>query len=250
MRTTPRAITIALAALLSAAGARTASAQHSGDGYLFRAPEVRFTLRGGYALASTRSDVFDDAVTNLTLSRRDFSGLNAGAEVGVPLSDRWDISVDAGYSRASKRSEFRHFIDNNNLPIEQNTTFERIPIMANLRFYLRPTGRSIGRLAWIPAHAVPWVSAGAGTMYYQFEQKGDFVNFRTSNVFPGTFSTSAWAPALQGAGGFDVSLTPMLALTTEARYVWARGSVTQDFSGYNSVDLSGVQATVGLTIRM
>ena len=252
MRTTPRAIAIALAAVFTAAGARGASAQHAGNGYLFHAPEARITLRGGYALASARSDIFDDAVTNLTLSRRDFSGLAAGVEVGVTMADRWDISVDASYSRASKGSEFRHFIDNNNLPIEQTTLFERVPIMASIRYYLTPPGRAIGRLAWIPAHAVPWVAAGAGTMFYKFEQKGDFVDFRTSNVFPSTFTSSEWTPALQGAGGFDVSFTPTLALTTEARYIWARGSVTQDFagSGYNKVDLSGVQATVGLTIRM
>src|SRR5258708_2001506 len=189
------------------------------------------TLRGGYGLAAARSDIFDDAVTNLTLSRRDFSGLAAGVEVGVTMADRWDISVDASYSRASKGSEFRHFIDNNNLPIEQTTLFERVPIMASIRYYLTPPGRAIGRLAWIPSHAVPWVAAGAGTMFYKFEQKGDFVDFRTSNVFPSTFTSSEWTPALQGAGGFDGSLTPTLALTTEPRDIWAPGPGPHHFSG-------------------
>src|SRR5258708_23910578 len=118
MRTTPGAIAIALAAVSTAAGARGASAQHAGNGYLFHAPETRITLRGGYALASARSDIFDDAVTNLTLSRRDFSGLAAGVEVGVTIADRLDISVDASYSRASNVSEIRHVTDHKHLPTD------------------------------------------------------------------------------------------------------------------------------------
>src|SRR5258707_8663849 len=102
MRTPPRAITIALAAVFTAAGARGASAQHAGNGYLFHAPEARITLRGGDAMASARSDIFDDPVTNLTLSRRDFTGLAPGIEGGVMMADRLDISVDAAYSPPPK----------------------------------------------------------------------------------------------------------------------------------------------------
>jgi len=161
-----------------------------------------------------------------------------------------DLSIDVGYSRSKHGSDFRHFEDNNHLPIEQTTTFERVPLMANVRLYLSPPGRSVGRLAWIPNKVVPFVGAGGGTMRYRFNQVGDFVDFNTSNVFPSEFNSEGWTPAWQGMGGVDVTITPLLALRGEGRYVWAKAPLSRDFSGFNRIDLSGVQGTLGLTFRL
>src|SRR5258708_17794265 len=147
---TPRTIRSALTAALLLGGAQSLLAQHSGDGYLFHAPEARLSIRGGYAQAAAGGDVFDFTVQQLTLKKSDFAGINVGAELGVPISNRLEGTLDVAFSRSSKLSEFRHFIDNNNLPIQQTTTFERVPITANLRYYLTNPGRSVGRLAWIP----------------------------------------------------------------------------------------------------
>ena len=246
----PSKTSLALAAALALGLALPAQAQRSGDGYLFHAPSVRLSLRGGYDHANANSEVFDQAVQDLSLNKSDFSGLTLGGEVAFALGSRVDISFDAGFSRASKGSDFRHFIDNNDLPIEQTTTFERVPLMGNLRFYLTPTGRNVGRLAWIPNKVVPWVGAGGGTMWYRFRQEGDFVDFQTSNVFTGEFKSDGWTPAVQGMGGVDVSITPLIALRGEGRYVWAKAPLGRDFTGFNRIDLSGVQGTLGLTFRL
>jgi hypothetical protein len=246
----PSKTTFALAAALALGLALPGYAQHGGDGYLFHAPNVRLSIRGGYDHANANSDVFDQAVKDLSLNKSDFSGLTVGGEIAFALGSRVDLSLDAGYSRAKKGSDFRHFIDNNNLPIQQTTTFERAPLMANLRFYLSPPGRTVGRLAWIPNKVVPWVGAGAGTMWYRFQQQGDFVDFRTSNVFASDFSSTGWTPSVQGMGGVDVSITPLIALRGDARYVWAKAPLGRDFSGFNRIDLSGVQGTLGLTFRL
>jgi hypothetical protein len=246
-----RTTTGALALALLASSPRFASAQQSGNGYLFHAPEARITVRGGYSLARANSDLFDFTVQELTLKRSDFSGLNVGGEIGVIAGERWDFSVDVNYSRSSKGSSFRHYVDNNDAEIEQTTTFERVPIMLNARYYLVSPGRSIGRLAWIPTHVVPWVGAGAGMMYYRFGQKGDFVDYQDLSVFPAELSSSSWTPAMQAIGGFDLSISPMFAITTDVRYIWGKGDVqSTSFSNFNKVDLSGASATVGLTVRM
>ena len=225
-------------------------AQLYGDGYLFHAPNARVTVRGGYALATAGSDLFDFATEQLTLNKRDFSGFTGAIELSVPVSQRIDLSVDLAYSGKATKSEFRHFIDNNDLPIEQTTNFERVPLMLNVRYYLAPPGRSIGTLAWIPSSLTPYVGAGAGSMWYKFRQKGDFVDFQTSRVYGSSYESSAWAPAVQAMGGAEISVTPLLAITTDARYVWARGTLGRDFSGFDRIDLSGVSATVGLTFRL
>jgi hypothetical protein len=240
---------ISLSALLALVVATPVHAQMAGNGFLFHRPYVRVGVRGGYAFARAGSDLFDFTTEQLTLNKKDFSGLSAGANIGFSVTERLDLTLDVGYSRAAKGSEFRELEDNNQLPIEQNTTFERIPITANLKYYLTAPGESIGTSAWIPAKLTPWIGAGGGVMWYRFVQDGDFVDFNTNDVFTSTYQSDDYAAVFQGMAGVDYSLTTQIALTTEARMLYGKGRLNDDFGGFDKIDLSGVSASVGLTFR-
>ena len=231
-----------------------ASAQVAGNGYLFHAPYVTLGVRGGYANAIAGSDVFDDVTRQLTLNKSDFGSLTIGADVAFRLTSHLDLTLDAAYSRSNRKSDFRDFVDNNDLPIEQTTSFERIPLTANLKFHLAPTGRSIGHLAWIPSRVVPYIGAGVGVMQYRFKQEGDFVDFNTNAVFPATFDTGGdgkdWAFIGQAMAGVEYNFAPMLGVALDARYLHGRGSLGTAFKGYDKIDLSGVSASVGLSVRL
>lgn len=237
----------ALAGLLAAPSAQ---AQLTGHGYLFGAPSARLSLRGGYTAAGTNSDLFTETIDRLTLDRRDFSGFNAGLTATLPVNSRLELGADVGFTHSRHSSEFRKFVDNNDQPIEQRTRFERIPVMAVARLNLVPDGRRVGRLAYIPEHIVPYLSAGAGGMYYFFEQKGDFVDYQTNNVFPGSLDSGGWTGVAMGGGGVDVGVTPMMSLTLDARYLAAHSGLSRDFRTYERIDLSGLSATVGLSFRL
>jgi hypothetical protein len=223
----------------------------SGNGYLFGAPDARLSFHAGYAHANAKSDVFDFVIQNLTLDRSSFSGPSIGGDLAITLAPRLDLSFGVDYSAAVRNSEDRGFLDNNNLPIEQTTSFRRLPLMANAILYLAPRGRSVGTLAWIPARVVPWVGAGGGTMWYRFQQEGDFVDYQTLNVFSAKLESSGWAPAVQGLGGVDVTLSPRFGFTADARYTWAKGTLSSDFRNFDQkIDLSGVTGALGFTIRL
>jgi hypothetical protein len=239
----------ALAAVLIGA-AIPARAQSSGTGYLFGAPSARLSVRAGYAGASATGDLFDFATSNLTLNRGDFGSPTAGAELGFPVAPRLDVALSVDYAAAMRHSEDRRFLDNNQQPIEQTTSFRRVPLMATARLSLTSRGRSVGRLAWVPSRVVPWIGAGVGTMWYRFRQEGDFVDYQTLIVFPATIETSGWAGAVQGLGGVDISLSPRLALTGDARYTWSHAKPDGGFQSFDKIDLSGVTAGLGLTIRL
>jgi outer membrane protein W len=227
-----------------------ALAQGAGNGFLFGQPDAQFTIRAGYAHAMAGGDLFDETTSRFTLSKGDFSGPTFGAGVAFRIAPQLDLSLDVDYAGVKQGSEYRDFLDNDNLPIEQTTTFQRVPLTANLKMYLTPRGRSVGSLAFIPAKVVPWIGAGAGVEWYRFKQSGDFIDFNDNSVTPGEVSTSGWAPALQGMGGVDVSLTPRIALTGDARYTWSRATPGDDYEGYDKIDLSGVSVALGLTFRL
>jgi hypothetical protein len=226
-----------------------AGAQDTGQGFLFGTPAGSFTLRGGWSGASARSDLFAFTTSNLTLRRGDFSSPELGADLAFRAADRTQIVLSADLSGVNRASEFRNYIDDKNQPIEQRTTFRRVPVTLSAKQYLTAPGRAIGRFSWIPSRAAAYVGLGGGIQYYQFEQDGDFIDFDTYDVFHDHYKSEGWAPIGHVLAGFDYTLSPRFALTTEGRYARSSARLSRDFSGFERLDLSGYSTTVGLTVR-
>jgi hypothetical protein len=239
------------AALLGVLVAVPAAAQTSGDGFLLRSPVGAVAFRVGYDRPFASSDVFDQDVDQLTLSRGDFGALHLGTDLSIHVGRRLDIVLGSTYAGASEKSKFRHYLDNNDAPIEQTTMLRRLTLTGGLKAYLAPPGRSVGRFAWIPNKFAPYVGAGGGALWSRYQQEGDFIDFATDNlrVFNSEFRSDRWTPEAHALVGTDISLSPTFALTTEARYTWARAPLGQDFQGFDRIDLSGVSLTTGISVR-
>jgi hypothetical protein len=243
---------LAVVGVLSLATIAEPLEAQSGRGFLFGAPSGSFTLRGGYAVANAGSGVFEDAISQLTIDKRDFSSLTFGGDIAYSPTRRFDIVFDGEVSSSSHGSEFRAFVDNNDLPIEQETKFRRVPLTVGFRYYLADRGRQVSQFAYIPSRYAPYVGAAAGTMYYRFKQEGDFIDFNTPNseVFPATIEDSGWTPMAHGMAGVDYTLGPWLALVVEGRYQWAKARLDPDvFEGYDKIDLTGFTGTLGFKVR-
>ena len=224
-------------------------AQGTGDGFFFKEPVATWAVRAGFGHANAGSDIFSFTSRQLTVDRGDFSGFTIGSDLDFRLSSRFVLGLGAWYASSSTPSEYRDFTDTEDLPIEQTTTFRRLPVTASVKAYLTPRGRSIGHFAWIPAKVAPYVGAGGGAMWYSFRQNGDFIDDATLAVFHDSFKSSGWAPEAHAMAGVDVSLTPRLVLTGEGRYTYAKAKMGEDFVGFDKIDLSGFAITAGLAIR-
>ena len=225
-------------------------AQRAGDGFLFHVPVGTWGVRGGINLASANSDVFAFVTDQLTLDRSDFNAPAVGTNIAIRLSGANDIVLDVGYSTVSRGSEFRHWVDQNDQPIEQTTSLRRIPITLGFRHYVTSRGRSVGQFAWIPARRSLYVGLGAGIMEYKFHQVGDFIDFTTLNVFHDEFTSQDWTAVAQANAGLDLALGDFVLLNTEARYSWAKAPMSSDYVGFNRIDLSGLSVTAGFSFRL
>jgi hypothetical protein len=90
---------------------------------------------------------------------------------------------------------------------------------------------------------------GGGAMWYRFRQEGDFIDFTNNNVFHDTFESSGFTPMAHLLAGMDYSLSPRWGLTAEGRYEFANAALSQDFSGFHRIDLSGFSLTAGFAVR-
>jgi outer membrane protein W len=238
-----------ISALALASLAPVIPAQDMGNGFLFGAPTGSFVVRGGWAMARAGSDLFSFTTNQLTLNRGDFSSPSGDIDLAFNVTPQWQIVASGSVAITNRRSEFRHFEDNNNLPIEQTTSFSRVPLTLNVKRYLTSTGRSIGRFAWIPSRFAPYVGIGGGVMHYRFRQSGDWIDFKTMDVFPSEYESDGWAPTANVQTGVDYSLNARFALTGEARYVWSNAPLSQDFQGFQKLDLSGFSTSIGVAVR-
>lgn len=240
-----------LLTVLVAAGAvlLPGDAEAQARDYRLGVPAVSAGIHGGWGLVRGGSDLFDFTREQLTVGSRDLDGLALRGEVALRMVDRLDLAIGAGWSGGEVRSEFRDWVDQDELPIEQTTWFTRVPVTVGGRVYLTDRGRRVSQFAWIPADRALYLGGGVGFTWYRFQQKGAFVNTENLNVFDDHFSTEGWGPTGYVAGGADFSLSPRAFLTTEARYVRGSAEVGTDFQGFDRIDLGGWQLSVGISVR-
>ena len=240
-----------LAVLAVLVGSPTAVvAQAGGDGFLFKQPIISVSVRSGYAVPRAGSDIYDHTIEQLTIDRGDFAGGYFGVEIAARLTDHLDLALGAGYASSSNSSEFRDWVDLDDQPIEQVTDLSTTALTLSAKYYLTNRGRSVGRFAWIPSKFNAFVGGGVGITNFDFVQRGDWVDFETFDVFNTRYRSNGVSASTHALAGVDISLNKHLFLTGEGRYSWAKGDLDRySFEGFEAMDLSGVQMSVGISVR-
>ncbi|MDX1494650.1 MAG: outer membrane beta-barrel protein [Longimicrobiales bacterium] len=244
-------LTAAITAAFLAVAAPGALSAQGGDGFLFKEPRVTLKFETGYGFQRAQGEIFDEVLAVHTLDRRDFDAPYLGGELSVRVSERVDVALGVGHQGASTISEYWDYVGTDDLPIEQVTELQLVPVVVSGKYFLASRGRSVGRFAWIPNKVVPYVGAGLGIMSYRFEQEGEFVNESDPGlpIYQDRLSSDRTTFMARAAAGVNLALGKQFVLNGEARYNYARGSLDQDFSGFGDIDLDGLQLVAGVAIR-
>lgn len=229
--------------------AQQVSAQQDPD-FLFGRPSVTVGLHGGWSMPSQSGEIFEFVRERLTVERGAFDGFTVGGEVSWRWTERVDVTASLEYASASVGSEFRDWVDQDDRPIEQTTDLSRLPLTVSVKGYLFERGREISRLAWIPTGWSPYVGGGAGILWYDFAQEGDFVDFETLDIFRDRFVSDGSTTTAHVLGGVQLSLSRRMVVRGEYRHSWASAELGGDFVGFEPMDLGGGRLTVGVAVRM
>ncbi len=118
-------------------------AQGRDPDFLFGRPRWSVGIRAGWILASEDSELFDFARDLLTIDKGDFDAPVVAVEVGYSLTPRLDIVSDFGFTRATVASEYREFVDLDDLPITQESRLTTARLGASVKSYVTPRGREV-----------------------------------------------------------------------------------------------------------
>jgi hypothetical protein len=216
--------------------------------FLFGRPDGSIGVRGDWVFRRAGSDWYDFLNRNLTIDDGAFNAPGMTFEVSFFVTPRLDIVAGLDFSGTSTSSEYRDFVDNNRLPIEQKTELKGTTLSGSLKYALIPRGREVGSLAWIPNTVVPYVGAGGGAHWFSMTQQGDFVDFDDLSVFLDVFKSSGWSPSAHVFGGADIKVYRRLYLSLEARYEWASGDLGPEWIDFDPIDLSGLRLSTGINV--
>lgn len=239
--------------LLGAAAPVATSAQ--GRDFLFGTPRATFTFRAGLHMPRAGSgdgtqSLWDLTRSELTVDTRDLAGASIGGDLAIRATTRLDLLLSVGYTSSRTRSEFRDWVDQDDLPIEQTTEFSIRPVTVGVKAYLKDRGRAIGRFAWVPETWNPYVGVAGGIVSYRFVQHGDFVDFETLEIFGDRFYSRDRGATVHLFSGMDVAVNGRILFMGEAKYGFASAPLSTDFVGFPDLDLAGLQVTFGIGFRL
>ena len=251
-----RQITLCVVVMLGILAAAEARAQDDPPGtsaisdipkpdFLFGRPRGSVGFRGNWLFARADSDWYAFVSDQLTLGQKDFNAPGFAVDVSLPISRRAETVIGFDFNQAKTESEYRDFVDNNRLPINQTTRLQTLGITGSLKLALLERGLEVSRLAWVPRHVVPYVGAGGGVLHYDLEQFGDFVDFQDLSVFPSTFTSGGWSPTAHAFAGVDVLVLKRVYVTFDARYQWSRASLSSTWVDFEPIDLAGFKLAAG-----
>ena len=221
----------------------------SAAGFNLRKPRIFVGGHIGFDMPRANSDLFDMVTRELTLEKSDFRAAAYGVDFGIPIASNFAVVLSFDHARSTTNSESRNYVEENGDPIVQTTRLNQTPFTATFRYYPRKMGESVGSYAWIPTRFNPYVAAGVGALHYEFEQFGRFVDNTTLNIFKTNLQSSGFVSTEHVGGGIDISLTPMIFVNGEARYSWAKANLSNDFTGFAPMDLSGFKILGGVNFR-
>jgi outer membrane protein W len=237
--------TMALAAALLALGTAPLGAQD----FLFGAPFGQITLRTGPVVPAAGSDLYDFFTEELTLGRGDFLAPSIAAELSFRVHSRVDLLAGAAFAQSNARSEYRGFVGTDDLPIVQSTRLSTAPMTVSARVFPLARGTAISNLAWVPARITPYVGAGGGVTWYRLEQEGEFLQKRDLTIFNDDYQSAGYGATAHVLAGADYWLTPRFGVNLDGRYRIGSAALRDDYRNWEPLDLSGLHAGVGITLR-
>jgi hypothetical protein len=228
------------------AAAQAPAAPRPSPDFLFGPPDGSVSIRGSWLFARAGSDWYDFVTNHLTLDTKDFNAPGIALDVSIALRPRIDVQFGFDFSNARTASEYRDFVDNNRLPINQSTRVRAVNLSGNIRVALTERGREVSRFAWVPRRVVPYAGGGGGAMWFDVNQAGDFVDFVDLSIFTDVFRSRGWTPSGQAFAGVDVRLFKQLYVTFDGRYLWAAGRLGQEWIDFDPIDLAGFRLSGGV----
>lgn len=203
--------------------------------------EQSVRLRLGSFRPEGDSEYWNDKAAEFTGKASDFEDAIGGVDYQVALNPHLALLFSGSSYEGQLRQSYLDFTDARGEEISHRTTLEIASLTAGVVFHL--TGRN--------APFRPYVGGGGGLYAWRLEEDGRFIDrtpppptvFRADSVAEGqTFG-------YYGLVGFEVPIGRSWGFFAEGRWHQADDELSDDFSDFGKIDLSGRDISAGVSYR-
>jgi len=182
-------------------------------------------------------------------NQADFTGSNADdfqdgiftVDFRHQIAPQVDLSMGGSYFSSSQDESYRNFVDSNGHDIFHTTQLDIATFNIGLVLRLAPRHAPI----------IPYIGAGASAYTYRLEERGDFIDFDSTDhtIFRTTNSDQHSTLGYYGVAGVDIPLGRVFKIFVEGRYQEGKDDLRGDFRGLGQLDLSGRVLSAGMAWR-
>ncbi|MCK4890748.1 MAG: hypothetical protein KAS21_05960 [Candidatus Aminicenantes bacterium] len=184
------------------------------------------------------SDLWEVNKENLYFSNEDLQSIYYGVEYEHFIGRHFSMAFEAGTFEKTVYSQYKDYEYDDGSPIYQDLFLSISGIEANIKIY--PIGhRKVFN---------PYIGAGVGVYFWEYEQWGDFIDFNTWEVYEGYGYTEKYSAGFNFKGGFVFRFKRHMGISFEAKYQYLKGQLSNLFEGFEKLDLSGLTLNIGLNL--
>jgi hypothetical protein len=233
-----------IACVLLAVGAMFNPSSVHSQNSVRRGPILGITVRGGMFFPRAKGPLFDVMQQQLDFTPSNLRGQSLGLELLAQASSR--IQVVGGWEQSLSEAKTQALDPFNDPELNQTTSYNlKSSFFGGIRLFAFPRTE---RKARTGKRLNPYLIAGGGRSTLSIDQEGEFPDIETGEPFKAHFqSENASAYAFAGLGT-EFSLPRSFFLSTEIRFRRGRVTPDQNFYQFESIDVTGVGLTVGLTM--
>lgn len=203
--------------------------------------EQSVRLRLGSFRPEGDSRYWDDKALEFTGKASDFEDAIGGVDYQLALNPHVALLFSGSSYEGQLRQSYLDFTDSRGDEISHQATLEIASLTAGVVFHL--TGRN--------AVIRPYLGAGGGLYAWRLEEDGRFIDrtpppptiFRADSVAEGE------AYGYYGLAGFEVPIGRSWGFFAEGRWHKVDDELTDDFSDFGTIDLSGRDVSAGVSYR-
>ncbi len=224
-------------------------------------PTNAFQFRMGGFFPKGGDDLWDANEQEYTLDVSDFNDFVWGMSYVMGINNNVELGFNVDFYRNTVLSADLNYIDDYGFYPQHDTRLEVLPMTVDLRFL--PAGRYGVRGAGGQRRVlqpVPYLGAGIGFDYWEYEEVGDFAFTIVPPPPPpdpshmidyDRFVDSGTAFEMHLLAGVELPMSPTWGFLLEGRYSWAEADVGSNgaYYGPGKLDLSGLSIYGGFSLR-
>jgi hypothetical protein len=183
------------------------------------------------------SAYWDDAFDVFTGSPSDFEDWVFGADYLWPNSKQTGILFGSSYYQGKTTQAYLDWVDADGRDITHTTELALGDLTAA---YVFRFGRHTIR---------PYLGGGAGLLWWDLREEGYFIDFADEKlpVVYASYRSDGTTWELFALAGLDFRIGYRTSFFVEGRYRWADDELSDDFAGFGTIDLSGMQFAGGFS---